>query len=193
MTIAVHSPALVDEAVAVSALTLAFSSDPAVRWTYPQSPQYLANFPAFIRAFAGKSFEHRAAYTLPGATAAALWLPPGVEPDEEEIVNVLYRSVGDKERPDLFAMFEQMGRAHPAEPHWYLPLIGVDPAQQRKGYGSALLTAGLKICDRDRAPVYLEATNVESIPLYERHGFRLAGVIQAGTSPQIFPMIRKAR
>lgn len=193
MTIAVQSPALVDEAVAISALTLAFSSDPAVRWTYPKSRQYLECFPAFVRAFAGKSFEHCAAHVLPGAAAAALWLPPGVEPDEDEVVDVLYRSVGDKERPDLFAMFEQMGRAHPSEPHWHLPLIGVDPAQQRKGHGSALLKAGLEICDRDRVPVYLEATNVESLPLYERHGFRLTGVIQAGASPQIFPMIRKAR
>jgi GNAT superfamily N-acetyltransferase len=29
---------------------------------------------------------------------------------------------------------------HPAEPHWYLPLIGVDPAHQNNGHGAALMT-----------------------------------------------------
>jgi ribosomal protein S18 acetylase RimI-like enzyme len=26
--------------------------------------------------------------------------------------------------------------ADPSEPHWYLPMIGVDPNRQRKGIGS---------------------------------------------------------
>lgn len=192
MTIAIQTKH-VDETVAISALALAFSSDPAVRWTYPDAHQYLTSFPSFVRAFAGKAFEHQAAHTLPLASAAALWLPPGVEPDEEEVVDVLYRTVGEAQRSDLFAVFEQMSRAHLDEPHWYLPLIGVDPAQQRKGHGSALLKIGLEACDRDQVPAYLEATSIENIPLYQRHGFQVAGVIQAGASPQIFPMVRRPR
>ena len=93
---------------------------------------------------------------------------------------------------EVFAVFEQMGRYHPQEPHWYLPLIGVDPAQQRKGYGSALLQHALRECDRDHAPAYLESSNPANIPLYERHGFRVLATIQVGTSPPIFPMLRAA-
>ncbi len=40
----------------------------------------------------------------------------------------------------MFSMFEQMDALHPQEPHWHLPLIGVDPAHQGKGIGSALLS-----------------------------------------------------
>ncbi len=43
----------------------------------------------------------------------------------------------------LFALFEQMGGSHPAEPHWYLPFIGVDPAWQGAGYGSELMKHAL--------------------------------------------------
>ena len=69
------------------------------------------------------------------------------------------------------AVMEQMGRYHPSEPHWYLPLIGIDPAQQGKGYGGALLQHALIACDRDGSLAYLESTNPRNIPLYERHGF----------------------
>lgn len=51
----------------------------------------------------------------------------------------------------------------------------------------------LDACDRDHAPAYLESSNPKNIPLYERHEFELLGTIQVGTSPPIFPMLRKPR
>jgi ribosomal protein S18 acetylase RimI-like enzyme len=86
-----------------------------------------------------------------------------------------------------------MGRYHPREPHWYLPLIGVDPACQGGGCGAALMRHALSRCDRDRAPAYLESTNPRNITLYERHGFERLGTVQVGTSPPIVPMLRRAR
>jgi ribosomal protein S18 acetylase RimI-like enzyme len=48
---------------------------------------------------------------------------------------------------EIFAFMEQMDRSHPSEPHWYLPMIGVDPGKQGNGYGSALLKHALERCD----------------------------------------------
>ncbi|MGH9960925.1 MAG: GNAT family N-acetyltransferase, partial [Pyrinomonadaceae bacterium] len=48
-------------------------------------------------------------------------------------------------------------------------------------------------CDHDQKLAYLESTNPRNIPLYERHGFELLGTIQVGTSPRLFPMLRKPR
>ncbi|MGH6833122.1 MAG: GNAT family N-acetyltransferase, partial [Methyloceanibacter sp.] len=81
----------------------------------------------------------------------------------------------------------------PKEPHWYLPLIGTDPAKQGNGYGSALLRHALAICDREKMPAYLEATSARNVPLYQRHGFEALGTIQVGSSPPITPMLRKPR
>jgi ribosomal protein S18 acetylase RimI-like enzyme len=86
-----------------------------------------------------------------------------------------------------------MGSYHPEEPHWYLPLIGVDPLHQGRGCGSALMRHALLVCDRDKTLAYLESSNSRNIPLYERHGFESLGTIQVGTSPQVFPMLRKPR
>jgi ribosomal protein S18 acetylase RimI-like enzyme len=71
--------------------------------------------------------------------------------------------------------------------------MGVDPFHQGKGFGSALMQHALTPCDRDRKLAYLESTNPKNIPLYERHGFELLGTIQVGTSPPLFPMLRKPR
>ena len=97
------------------------------------------------------------------------------------------------EQEEVFGFMEQMGPFHPAEPHWYLPLIGVDPAQQGHGYGSALLSHALRTSDRDGVPAYLEATSPRGKKLYERHGFETLGGIRAGRSPPMGPMLRKPR
>jgi hypothetical protein len=51
----------------------------------------------------------------------------------------------------------------------------------------------LRICDRDGTPAYLEATSLKSVPLYRRHGFEVVSVIQVGSAPPLFPMVRPAR
>jgi GNAT superfamily N-acetyltransferase len=156
-------------------------------------PQYLMFFPRFVKAFGGRAFAHETAYYVDGYAGAALWLPPGVHPEEDVLVTLLEGTVSERTRKDALAIFEQMARYHPSEPHWYLPLMGVDPFHQGKGYGSALLQHALVPCDRDRALAYLESTNPRNIPLYERHGFERLGTIQMGTSPPLVPMLRRPR
>jgi ribosomal protein S18 acetylase RimI-like enzyme len=190
-TVTATAPSEVERAIAV--IVLAFSTDPAARWSYPDPHQYLTHFPAIVRAFGGKAFAHGTGHHVSGLAGAALWLPPGIRPDEEALAAVLRGSVVAERQAAVFAVFEQMGRYHPREPHWYLPLIGVDPVHQGKGYGSALLQHALRQCDRDHAPAYLESSNPANIPLYERHGFRVLATIQVGSSPPIFPMLRAAR
>ena len=124
---------------------------------------------------------------------AALWLPPGVQPEEAALDDVVQRTVSASIRSDAMAIFEQMARYHPRGPHWYLPLIGVDPACQGHGHGGALMTYALRQCDQDHLPAYLESTNPRNISLYQRHGFQVIGTIQVGASPPLAPMLRPAR
>jgi ribosomal protein S18 acetylase RimI-like enzyme len=190
MTLPIKTAMASDEEQVMAVVVLAFSTDPAVRWAYPDPCQYLTNFPNFIRAFGGRAFEQGTAYYIDGYLGAALWLPPEVQPDEDVLITLLQQSVSEREQEDVFAVLEQMGNYHPSEPHWYLPLIAVDPTQQHKGYGSALMKHTVMLCDRGNQLAYLESTNPKNIPLYQRHGFELLGTIQVGSSPPIFPMLR---
>lgn len=177
----------------IAAMVLAFSADPPARWIYPDPSQYLIHYPNFVKAFGGQAFAHQSAYYLEGYAGAALWLPPAVHPDEDALIALLRRTVAAPVLPDILAVLEQMSRYHPSEPHGYLSLLGVDPLHQNQGYGSALLRHALISCDHDHTPAYLESSNPRNIPLYERHGFELLGAIQVGTSPPLFPMLRRPR
>ena len=182
-----------DQENAIGAVVQAFSADPVARWMYPDSQQYLEYFPKFVKAFAGAAFEHGTADCIDGYPAAALWLPPGIHGNEKTLSTLLQDSVAKRDQSEVSALFEQMDACHPAEPHWYLPMIGVDPAHQGNGYGSALLKHALARCDCDGKLAYLESTSLQSLRLYERHGFELLGTIQVGSSPPLFPMVRKPR
>jgi ribosomal protein S18 acetylase RimI-like enzyme len=189
----IKTATVADEASAIAVVVLAFSADPAARWTWPDPDQYLRHFPGFVKVFGGKAFAHESAYYVDGYAGAALWLPPEVRPDEDALIALLQRTGSAQFQKDGVAVFEQMGRYHPQEPHWYLPFIGVDPFHQGKGCGAALMQHALIPCDRNHTLAYLESSNPKNIPLYERHGFDLLGTIQVGTSPPIFPMLRKPR
>ena len=182
-----------DEKAAIDVVVRAFSADPAARWLYPDSNQYKVNFQDFVKVFGGKAFEYGGAYTIDDYAGAALWLPPNVHPDGEALAGLIQRSVPEHRLDEVSAVFQQMDSYHPSEPHWYLPLIGVDPAQQGRGYGSALMEHALIQCDRDKKLAYLESSNPRNITLHQRHGFELLGTIRVGTSPPICPMLRKPR
>ena len=182
-----------DEASAVDTVALAFAADPVARWCWPESRQYLTSMPDFTMAFGGGAFAHNSAHCTEDYSGAALWLPPTVHPDEEALGEIVQRTVSAAIRGELFTVLEQMAKYHPDESHWYLPLIGVDPAHQGKGYGAALMTYALQQCDRDRSLAYLESTNPWNITLYQRYGFKALGQIQVGTSPVLVPMLRHPR
>jgi ribosomal protein S18 acetylase RimI-like enzyme len=182
-----------DEAAVIDTIVLAFANDPVARWCWRDSHQYLSAMPPFVRAFGGGAFVHDGAHCTDNYEGAALWLPPDVHSDDEVIEEILERTVDETRRGELFGVFEQMAKHHPAEPHWYLPLIGVDPAHQGRGHGGSLLSYALTRCDREHTLAYLESTNPRNVPLYERHGFTALGTIQVGSSPPLVPMLRKPR
>ena len=182
-----------DEAAVVSTIFLAFSSDPVWRWCWPDPHMYLESAPSFVRAYAGGAFSHDGAYCSENYAGACLWLRPNVGSDEAALENILQRTLSEKVLGDLNGVLEQMAKYRPSEQHWYLPIIGVEPLHQGKGYGSALMKRALEDCDREHLPAYLESTNDRNIPLYQRHGFEVVGKIQSGSSPTILPMYRSPR
>lgn len=181
------APADIYRATAV--LVLAFTHDPIVRWQYPEPAQYLRLFPDFVRAFGGSALRQETARYVGEHAGVALWLPPGADLDHAAIDATLPVA----RKAEIAAVLEELASYHPNEPHWYLPLIGVDPVYHRKGYGAMLLDDTLHRCDRDHVAAYLESTNPANIPLYQRHGFTLRGTVQVGSSPPLFPMLRPAR
>jgi len=188
----IREVSIAEEPRAIGVLLLAFSADPGMRWLYPDASRFLENFPAFAKAFGGGAFAQGTAHCAGQHAGVALWLPPGVRPDTEAIEQLVRRSVAERTVAEMRKLLERIEPYHPREPHWYLPLIGVDPSHQREGHGSALIDYALGRIDKDRRSAYLE-TPLRNVPLYERHGFEALGTVQVGSSPTMVPMVRSAR
>ncbi len=62
---------------------------------------------------------------------------------------------------------------HPREPHWYLTIIGTDPAKRGQGIGSALIEPVVERCDEEGMPAYLESSKEENLAFYHRFGFEV--------------------
>jgi ribosomal protein S18 acetylase RimI-like enzyme len=179
-----------DRTKAIETLVLAFASDPQLRFLFPSPLQYQAYAFDFFKAFGGNAFEKESAHQAAGFSGVALWLPPDTQPNEEDLVNLIHKSADESKISTVMAVLEQMEHHQPDEPHWHLPLIGVDPSKQGNGYGSSLLQYGLELIDRQGSIAYLENTNPANRSIYERHGFEELGVIQVDNAPPLFPMIR---
>jgi ribosomal protein S18 acetylase RimI-like enzyme len=181
-----------DRGAVLDTFVLSFGADPCARYVWPRPQDYMAGWRGFAMGLGGRALDHGAAFVTAEGAAAAFWLPPGVESDGDALGALIEQSVADEKKAVLAQVMEQMAQFHPHEPHWYLALLGADPSRQGQGLGSTLIKEGLRRCDEQRLPAYLESSNPRNIPLYERHGFEVIGVIQPDDFPGLYPMFRRA-
>jgi ribosomal protein S18 acetylase RimI-like enzyme len=69
-------------------------------------------------------------------------------------------------------------KLRPAQPYWYLEVVGVEPAAQGMGIGTRLLEPVLTVADEAGQLCYLETITERNVAWYRRLGFevRSAGV-----------------
>jgi ribosomal protein S18 acetylase RimI-like enzyme len=93
-----------------------------------------------------------------------------------------------------FEVNSRMERLHPVEPHWYLAVIGSDPTVRDDGFGQALMRSRLGRCDAEHVPAYLESSNPDNVPYFQRFGFEVTGEITLPRGgPSLWPMWRRPR
>ena len=115
---------------AIATLVLAFGADPVARWMYEDPHQYLMDIPRLFRALGTSSFDAGAAQRTDNGLGVALWLPPGVHGDDGPLEAVIADSMVEKKQAEVATVFERTEHYRPAQPHWYLSLIGVEALQR---------------------------------------------------------------
>jgi len=174
----------------LATLTLAFATDPVIRWIFPEARDFLQRFPGFADAFAGLAIDQDTAYVTDGLAAVAMWLAPESEIDQARLQAYVAEHFPPAVLEDIGGVMEQMAHYHPHdEPCWLLPFIGVDVNHQRRGLGAALLKVMTRQLDQTGTLAYLESTNPANVSLYQRHDFEVMGEIQVGSSPVFTPML----
>jgi len=89
---------------------------------------------------------------------------------------------------------EQLHRRDAAFPHWYLAVLGVEPAMQGRGLGGALMRPVLEKADRQGLPCYLETATDVNVSFYRNYGFEtvVEGEVP-GTPLRFWTMLRGPR
>ncbi len=178
---------------AINCLLLAFAADPLFRYIYDDPQDYVAGFPKFVSNCSRASFRHGTAYASGDYRSVALWSAPGARCSADTRAKTISRNVPAHRQAELSRVLALMDEARLNEPHWYLSYLGVEPSKQGTGVGSLLMAEVLAQVDKEKLPAFLESSNPQNIPFYERHGFVCLDPIDHANVPTITPMVRPAR
>jgi GNAT superfamily N-acetyltransferase len=155
-------------------LTAAFEQDPIWRWAFPDN-----GLERLWRLLIGSALRYPNVWVAGDYAAAAVWIPPGgvelTEAEEEQLEPLLESVIGAR-AADVIELMERFDSSHPHDqPHYYLSLLGTDPARRGEGIGMALLRHNLAQIDAEGMPAYLESTNPANNSRYQGVGFSPRG------------------
>jgi ribosomal protein S18 acetylase RimI-like enzyme len=191
--LSVRRATAVDRSALAVTLARAFDDDPVMSWVFPDVRRRPARNRRFFAMRIRQLLPDRETYTVEDTSGASLWALPGNwrlgSLESLRMGLALLPTVG-RRAPILARGFEQIERAHPRAPHYYLAVLGTDPEAQGRGIGSALMRPVLEACDRDEVPAYLESSKERNIDFYARHGFRVVEEIALPEGPRVWPMWR---
>jgi GNAT superfamily N-acetyltransferase len=193
----------IDTAAAV--LVRAFFDSPVWTWLAPDEAKRSELMPWFMRTALRHGLWSGETYVIGDPMAGvAMWDPPGkldadLDADAERDAKPSWDELPARMDPEALARFNAMNgtqgpvheRVSGGAPMWYLSLIGVEPAAQRAGAGTALLRDMFARTDGAGVPCMTETAKEANVPYYERHGFVVAhsGAVPLG-GPRFWTMLR---
>jgi len=187
-----------DAATATEILVKAFYNCPTWGWVFPDPTSRAEQHRAFWGLLVEGGLRFPWVWLGAGEVTTSVWIPPGeseLSPEQEAALEPMLKALMGPASARVMAALETFDANHPHdEPHYYLSLLGTDPAHYGNGYGLGLLEANLRLIDAEGAPAYLESSNPANVPLYERYGFRLlSSFALPGGGPTVPTMWREAR
>jgi GNAT superfamily N-acetyltransferase len=183
------------DAVAAT-LARAFHDDPLICFLLRDEARRPAAMPKLFKMLFKLGLPHGACDVTTGYEAVALWRPPGAWhiPFHQYITNgaAFIDIFGLGGALQVMGAMDVIEKRHPHEPHWYLQVLGTDPARQGKGYGGVAIRRQLALADAAGKPCYLESSKDSNIPIYKNFGFEVTGELTLPNGPTIWPMWRPA-
>lgn len=164
-------------------LARAFADDPLVLWPMRSDIDPYEGVLLQLEPLARGYAEIGVLWECDGDAGVAAWLPPGMADRVAPLWDAAKSELGsvfDDDGVRYSAQWDWMAEHVPDEPAWFLDIVGVDPAAQGSGVGSALVAHGIERSQADGHPAFLETSIERNVAYYERFGFR---VLEEGDAP----------
>lgn len=181
-----------------SMLSRAFYADPNYCYMMPNNQKRLEQNKWWMKVLLTYGVMFGQVYATEANDGAAIWLGP----EKPYVDNFHICRLGLIAYPFIIGItnFLRMlkvvntwGQLHKLEAanHMYLMVIGVEPDNQGKGTGKALLEAVLTRADQDKLPCYLETATEKDVRFYEKNGFRVVIHDKVKNGPEYWTMRRE--
>ena len=185
-------PAMPDDAEPIAAsLARAFDDDPVARYSLPSDRRRQGQLRRFYLQRLRTLVPEELVFCDEDRRGAALWAPP--DRWRTPLSELLRTRIVTSRLPLFLIGGARVEHRHPREPHYYLAILGVDPAAQGAGLGSRLLQPMLERCDGEGVGAYLECSKERNVDFYARHGFRVTGEVRLLFGPTLWLMWRDPR
>ena len=181
-------------------LARAFQNDPFYTTVLPDPDRRMRLLPWVQQRLLRYGLRYGTVYTTASLDGAAIWLGPQ-HPSIRPLAAVrtglfllpLHMRLGEFGRSlRLSALADRLHTQCAPPAHLYLLEVGVEPALQGQGIGSALLRPYLDQADRQGLACYLETNEAGNVPYYEGKGFVTQAHGQAiPGGAQTWAMVRK--
>lgn len=179
-------------------LARAFDDDPWVNFLAKQDARRGQRILwSFQRAFA-RSLEVGEAYVADDGSGVALWFPIA-EPPRDRLTALRERLYMLRWTAPLSGISRvltasraraRVVAAHPAQAHWELRLLGVEPDRQRAGVASALVRPVLQRLAAEGHLIALTCTKARNLPMYQHLGFEVTGEVRVSDDVRVWVMQR---
>ena len=162
-------------------LARAFQRDPQLSWLLGSSEASRRPLERFFEIHLNDAARYGAVDVADDdgsgqVIGAALWMPPGRRYPTalRQLATIpTYVRIFGSRLTAAQRVLAATAKVHPTEPHWYLTVLGVEPREQGRGAGAALVRAGLARAGAAVVPAYLETNSEKNVAIYEHLGFEV--------------------
>lgn len=159
-------------------MVAAFPNDPVLRYLFPAEEAYAQHAATFFGYLFDKRVQQGTVWTIERGASTAIWEPPRGE--TPSLDDPLTRQLPADALARVRAYDRAVNAVQPDYPYWYLGVLATHPDYAGRGWGRAVMSAGLRRAAADGRPAVLETSNPANVEMYRRAGWR---VLHALTEP----------
>lgn len=179
---------------AVTAIHEAFTSEPTLRWVWPDDERWRTVGRTFVEHLVEVRLSGGEPWVTEDKTAVALWDPPGgiylTRPGLWEQFTPMLTSSEAARLEHYDRLADQL---QPPQPRWYLGVLAVRPGYQGQGRSRIVLEPILAAADRTGAPATLETSTPANVTIYARFGFDAYAESDLPDGPHMWVLRRSPR